>query len=180
MHGNQFVLSYSVGATKVLESPGSEEAESIGALTRTLNLGPRAKDLILQVARGIPGQTKFLMDLDRSPVAREGIALLRNPSGQPRTGQAGNRSPEVHTTAVAVVGGGGNLKWLTTPDGDLRLRIASGEDPVRLKLLYSQMADESAVQPFVDLLRVTTAPHDLNAWTRGEPELWKETTTTRV
>jgi len=180
VHGNQVVLSYTIGATPVLESPGSEGPETNRTLTRTFNLGPRPKDLILQVARGIPGQTKFVGNLDRSPVGSEGIALIRPPVGRSQNSQNGDRSPKASRTAVAVVGGPGDLKWLTTPEGDLRLRIASGRDPVRLKLFFSQMADDTAVQPFADLVRASEAPLDLHRLTGGESELWKESTTTRV
>ncbi|MBI2947126.1 MAG: cytochrome C oxidase Cbb3 [Verrucomicrobia bacterium] len=180
VHGDRVVLSYTIGGTPVLESPGAEGPDSNRALTRILNIGPRPKDLILQVARGIPGQTKFLANLERSPAAPEGIALIRSASGTPEAGPTTNASPRDRTTAVAVLGGSRGLKWLTTPEGDLRLRIASGVEPVRLKLLFCNVADETATQPFVDLLRGSDAPVDLMPLTRGGPAQWKDTITTRM
>lgn len=50
-HGNRVVLSYTVGRTSVLETPGVIAAESAPVFTRTFNVGPRADDMILQVAQ---------------------------------------------------------------------------------------------------------------------------------
>ena len=52
-HGQQVVFSYSVGATDVLESPSllvREEPQSTPLFLRTFNIGPRDRDLLLQVA----------------------------------------------------------------------------------------------------------------------------------
>lgn len=46
LSGNRVVLSYSIGETSVLESPGLEGS----AITRTFNMGPRAVEMILQAA----------------------------------------------------------------------------------------------------------------------------------
>jgi putative heme-binding domain-containing protein len=52
-HGQQVILSYSVGAADVLESPRlltPDESWSSPVFLRTFNIGPREHDLILQVA----------------------------------------------------------------------------------------------------------------------------------
>lgn len=49
-HGPREVIAYSVGATEVLESPGRAPAGSSTAFTRTFRIGPRARDMVLQVA----------------------------------------------------------------------------------------------------------------------------------
>lgn len=52
-HGQQVVLSYSIGTTDVLESPRlltREEPNSVPLFLRTFNIGPRDCDLLLQVA----------------------------------------------------------------------------------------------------------------------------------
>jgi putative heme-binding domain-containing protein len=52
-HGHQVVLSYSVGGTDVLEMPRlvvRDEAPDAPVFLRTFNLGPRERDLVLQVA----------------------------------------------------------------------------------------------------------------------------------
>ncbi|MEM7234314.1 MAG: DUF6797 domain-containing protein, partial [Planctomycetota bacterium] len=51
VHGDRVVLSYTVGGTKVLESPTSESEGDSLALVRNFDVGPRSKDLILRVAQ---------------------------------------------------------------------------------------------------------------------------------
>ncbi len=52
-HGQQVVFSYSIGTTEILESPRLVTGESPPSSTlflRTFNIGPRDRDLVLQVA----------------------------------------------------------------------------------------------------------------------------------
>ncbi|MEM8679355.1 MAG: family 16 glycoside hydrolase [Planctomycetota bacterium] len=48
-HGQQVILSYSVGEAEILETPGAAQAE-MPLLTRSFNIGPRNQELVLQVA----------------------------------------------------------------------------------------------------------------------------------
>lgn len=50
-YGNQVVLSYRIGATQVLDMPGLEQGEGGPCITRTLQLGQRNCDMLLQVAQ---------------------------------------------------------------------------------------------------------------------------------
>jgi putative heme-binding domain-containing protein len=53
-HGQQVILSYSVGSTDVLEMPSiqvSDEPTRPPLFLRTFNIGPRDRDLVLQVAQ---------------------------------------------------------------------------------------------------------------------------------
>ena len=54
-HGNDTIISYSVGSTSVLEMPQLErvglESGQTNVLSRILNIGPRDKEMVLQVAR---------------------------------------------------------------------------------------------------------------------------------
>ena len=56
LHGDQVVLSYTVGDTGVLERPTLVAAGDARLWTRTLQLGPRSKELVLQVAER-PGES---------------------------------------------------------------------------------------------------------------------------
>ncbi len=51
LHNESVVFNYSVGETQILESPGLEGSKDHVVYSRTLNIGPRSKDLILQVAQ---------------------------------------------------------------------------------------------------------------------------------
>jgi glucose/arabinose dehydrogenase len=50
VHGERIVLSYTVGGVGVLDSPGWEASGEGGVFTRTLNIEPSEKELVLQVA----------------------------------------------------------------------------------------------------------------------------------
>ncbi len=50
-HGQQVVLCYRIGTTDVLDLPGLQNAGGQDIFSRTLELGPRDSDLVLQVAR---------------------------------------------------------------------------------------------------------------------------------
>jgi cytochrome c5 len=47
---NQVIISYTVGSTPVLELPGMERSGRAIAISRTLNIGKSARDLILRIA----------------------------------------------------------------------------------------------------------------------------------
>lgn len=52
-HGQQTILSYSVGSTQILESPRlvtRDESPDSPLFLRTFNIGPRDRDLVLQIA----------------------------------------------------------------------------------------------------------------------------------
>ena len=50
VHGDRVVLSYTVNGVGVLDSPGWEASGDEGVFTRTLNIEPISKELVLQVA----------------------------------------------------------------------------------------------------------------------------------
>ena len=52
VHGDRVVLSYEIGGTEVLESPGAEGDTDHRRFSRSFDIGPRARPLLLQVAQG--------------------------------------------------------------------------------------------------------------------------------
>jgi hypothetical protein len=49
-HGNDVIISYTVGNTSVLEMPAWQDADGTSLWKRTFNIAPRDKEMILQVA----------------------------------------------------------------------------------------------------------------------------------
>lgn len=81
-HGQKTVIEYTVGNTVVRELPGmalkaADSTADSQVFTRTFNVGPRHRDLVLQVARKAPG-SQILATLDRSP---NGSAVTFGPAG---------------------------------------------------------------------------------------------------
>lgn len=83
-------------------------------------------------------------------------------------------------TLVGLVGGAPGTNWVTTEDGHLRLRVPAGDDPVRLKLVYSQIETSADVEPVVKLIQQSSPAGELESLTRGGPARWRNTLTTKV
>jgi putative heme-binding domain-containing protein len=78
-YGNQVILSYSVGAAKILESPAYElSSDAKVVYTRTLNIGKSPRDLLMRVA---PTGTAVALVGDKATLDEEdGHTLLRIPA----------------------------------------------------------------------------------------------------
>src|SRR4051812_24269659 len=60
LHGQQVILSYTVGQTPILDSPGLERAADQLVFTRTLNIAPSTHDLTVELLEH-PTQTGTLL-----------------------------------------------------------------------------------------------------------------------
>ena len=67
VHGDQVVLSYKVGAATILESPSRESAGELDVTARTVEIGPRSHELVLQVAHAADGS--FVLSDGSPPLA---------------------------------------------------------------------------------------------------------------
>ena len=84
-HGAKTIIRYTVGKTDVLEMPGVLLSTPQPVFTRTLNIGPRDRDLVMQVAHvdGASGQPVPLgksVVFGRVPEARPPSAATQSPS----------------------------------------------------------------------------------------------------
>ena len=84
-YGDQVIVSYTVGATKVLEMPGVVQVatsesrnEAPELFTRTFQIGPRAREMLLKVATHPTKSPKFTtFGVDGKPgTSRDAIAIL--------------------------------------------------------------------------------------------------------
>ncbi len=159
-HGQQVVVSYDVGATPVLETFGVDNGLSTPLFSRTFNLGPRERDLVLQAAR----------------VAGKGVTL-RSPDGGEPSGRAvvfgGERllfaglSPDAQGT-----------KWSATAQGDLRLTIPAGREPLRFTLALSSLEKVGDARALLASAPLARPAPDLTPLTRGGPSRWPAKLTT--
>lgn len=74
-HGDRVILAYTVGETDVLEMPGIETGSASPAFSRTMNIGPRDKAMVLHVARR-PGPSPRLRILTVKGDATRMVAVL--------------------------------------------------------------------------------------------------------
>lgn len=117
--GNKVILSYSVGETAVLEMPGLVGSGTTPLFTRTFNIGPRSQDLVLQVGQLAGAATlRQLAKPDGSMSAR----ILASEASALVAGLA----PELR-----------GALWAATADGQLRLTIPAGKEPLRCTLWFA-------------------------------------------
>ena len=62
-YGRQVILKYKVGKTEILESPSVEFADQQTTFTRSLEIGQRDKELVVQVAKLSPEQAKKIRSI---------------------------------------------------------------------------------------------------------------------
>ena len=102
--GQQTVLAYTVGETPVLELPGLAASEPAPAFTRTLQLGPRPRPLVMQVA--------CVGESGRSPASEsQATGAGSGPASESQATGAGN-GPASESQATAL-----KLEPLPAPQG---------------------------------------------------------------
>lgn len=164
-HGDQVVLSYTVGAANVLELPSLERAGDAKAVVRTIRVEKSDKPLTLMIADGnpvypFPGATK-----------PENVKDAK--TGETKVADDG-RSATVIDARVALAHAPDGAK-LAADGSRLVLRLPAVDRPTTFKLLVGG-GDKAA---FEQLAKNSPAPPDLTALTKGGPSLWKETAVTR-
>ena len=156
-HGDQTIVQYTIDQTTVLESPGIRFAAGVPTYVRTLNLGPRKRDLILQVTR----------------------------SSQPFSYRDGMLVTDDRTDQQLITVVGDKLtfdakNWLTDDAGNVRLRVAAGDEPLRLCI---QMASLGASDNLHEINKNHLAEANLNdllPLTKGGSRNWPEVLETEI
>ncbi|MEN9678329.1 MAG: hypothetical protein RIS76_4225 [Verrucomicrobiota bacterium] len=145
LHGNDAVLSYTVGGTGVLELAGLEKAGDRLAFTRTIQFESGARDQALLVAQ-LPGATAEVSGAS---------VLLRDPATQ--------------QSLRATVEGAEGATWEPSADGRLVLRLPRirAHQPFRLVL-----SGGDAGLGLPPVFHPTSKPADLRPLTQGGPARW--------
>jgi putative heme-binding domain-containing protein len=149
--GSRVVVAYDVGATPILETFGLAESKSEATvITRSLDLGPRPKALVLQVADVAAG------------------ALVQTLA--PGVLAAGTDHPLV----VGLTSDTPELSWLPDRAGGLRLNVPEGDAPLRLTLWIARADDLDDARALADSLKLDSPP-DLTALIQTpSPSLWPD------
>ena len=142
-HGDRVVLSYTVGNAEVLEMPGVETRTSPPVFTRTFAIGPRDRAMVLQVTRRPEPKIPL-----RPLTENRGILTAVSP---------------------AIPG----LLSSDTAEGDHRLTIPAGRNPLRFTLRVARLGSKSAEQVLTQSKSDRPAT-DLVALTHGGPPRWPE------
>ncbi|MBT4866785.1 MAG: heme-binding protein [Planctomycetaceae bacterium] len=100
----------------------------------------------------------------------------REHDGQLVVGETAGDSPSQAETGWTVAGAAGNtegLKWLAD-NGDLRLRIPAGRDPLRLTVWFASIEKPGELAPLVDAVALDRPDRDLTVFTGGGPARWPQ------
>ncbi|MFP6583897.1 MAG: DUF6797 domain-containing protein, partial [Candidatus Hydrogenedentota bacterium] len=148
IHGDKVVLSYTVGDTAVLEMPGAEGPDGARVMSRTFNVGSRARDILVRIVTGL--------ETDRE---KDGIVTFRQDGAN---GQG----------YVALVGEASPVEWVYDGLADaLFLKFPKGDAPVRAKILIGLLPNAEAMS---EKATQSPEPVDLEPLTHGGPTHWTE------
>ncbi|HXG46415.1 MAG TPA: DUF6797 domain-containing protein, partial [Methylomirabilota bacterium] len=158
VHGRQVILSYSVGASSVLELPGFESAEGLNAVTRSFAIGPSPQPLTLLACE----QPGGVGTLGATPAGD--LAVL-------------GREGQTNMVFAGLVGAPAGAGW-EIAGGRLHLKLPAAQTPHTFKLVMA-VAPAAEQARFVALLKASAKPTDLAALTHGGAPRWTAPVTTR-
>ncbi len=171
MYGDQVVLSYTVGDTQVLESPGLAIEGEQRVYARTINIAKSSADMLLQVAQQ-PGEKIDVVSLaslesvGKAGPADDNLAVFGSPSAGPSV------------TAFAVAGAAKVTEWRLTDDATIRLAIPAAATPAKFKILIWKGATDT-LSAFQSAVNSSEAAADLSVLTNGGPPRWPEVVATK-
>jgi hypothetical protein len=159
-NGEKTVLNYSVGDADVLELPGLEEKGGLQFLTRTLNIGPSAKDSLLLICEDDQAEA----------------AIAGSEGGHLTGGRAWDHFASLTgaSGATTVVGVNGSMTAMlqSNPGGKILLQIPAHKDTARLTVAIFKGPNE-LVPDFQKAVRAIK-PIDLKPLCQGGPREWGE------
>jgi putative heme-binding domain-containing protein len=179
-HGARTILRYTVGDAEILECPGILPRLPEPVFTRAFDIGPRAADLILQVAH-CEGSGAALELVDGAAVFGEAAPQpAAGGSVPPASAPASERGGgAARHTVAGTAGATQGLEWL--PAGsDLRLRIPAGGDRRRFTLWFTATGGAEQARALAAAVVIDSPDEDLRAFTRGGPSRWPEVLATKA
>ncbi|HVC94533.1 MAG TPA: DUF6797 domain-containing protein, partial [Pirellulales bacterium] len=193
--GQQTIISYTLGDVAVLESPGLAGGPTpLPVFTRTFNLGPRATELVLQVAHQPAAKPVTIESagvvsgsaVEFAPavqtngaepaveLAFDGTVVKSDSNGKPRA---------LRAVVAGVTPLPPGAEWLSTDSGNLRLKLPAGDGPLRFTLWITGTGLNNG--PTFDAAAVASAvaidnpEKDLAPCTHGGPPRWPATLATQ-
>lgn len=156
-HGSKVVFAYTLGTTKILESPASlssSSEEGPPVFLRTFNVGPREQDLILQVDETTTDDKLVSLGDSKTPFA---IA-----------------TSDLHAGVLPTTQ---QVSW-TLDEGNLRLRIPAGSEPLQFCLWITENRNQesSRLTQVANQVAAASIDHslDLSKLTQGGPVQWPQ------
>ncbi|MBM3846046.1 MAG: hypothetical protein FJ405_07165, partial [Verrucomicrobia bacterium] len=178
LHGNQVVLSYSVGGVRILESPTLEVRDGSSVLIRNFELGPTPQAMSVLIAEGgRPG----------NPCIGLGGLEAANPpppaaASRSAFAEAGMSAVLYHAndemTVARLLHGPGQTEWRIQNGDRLVLSLPRLEKKTRVRVAC-WTGGKGRWGVLRSLLQSGEAPPDLAALTQGGPPRWTTNLSTR-
>jgi hypothetical protein len=156
LNGRRVVLDYTVGETKIRESPWFETVDNVQAFTRTLEQAASSVPHCLQIAEVKTAQG--------ASTSEDGYSIV-------------SLETDSRITAVSVVGESGPTLKIRE-QSRIVLELPSHKGIRRCKLLV-WTGEKKKLSKFVSLVKQSPAPDDLTALSSPGPQHWPEVVTTR-
>jgi putative heme-binding domain-containing protein len=171
-HGQRVVISYTVGATEILESPRLVELhteQTEPTFVRLFHVGPRDRALILRVADHAEAVQAVQQwnTRDNSLANPINLALAPGPN---------NRAQSLD---VGIIPSNAPCRWLAD-DGQLHLEISAGSDPVNFALWMASGSGNQGVPKEKAAPSLAADDFDLHKLIHGGPPRWPERLSTRA
>jgi putative heme-binding domain-containing protein len=163
-NGSRVVLSYTIGTTAVLESPGLDARSAMPIVTRAFELGPRSRDLLLQVAH-LPGARQVVL-VPKSGDSGEAVVLC--------SGAVARR------VVAGLSSASTGFAWDNSSLGNLRLKVPKGADTLRFTLRMARAERGPNLMEEARLIAQVETPPDLASFTHGGPPRWPQVLTTQA
>lgn len=160
LHGNNVILSYTVGKRTVLETPTLESGENGIAFARTFHLGPSTSSTLVRIATMTGGETSALPEFPRGT----GVALC--PPGT-ESGQPGS-------LLAALVDAPQGTQWETTQD-EIRVRFPASNKAISTKILITPAVHDTLdLDTWREFVKTSPPVTDLTMLIKGGPQRWSE------
>ncbi len=157
LHGSKVVLSYSIQGVEVLDCPAVESIGDLTLFTRTLEIGPGDRSLIL-----LAGET-----------AGAGTRMIRtNRLNAMGVGKPGDWN------LVALVRSGDPAELQIREQGRVEITLKPSDRLRRIKLVLAH-SDQGELEPLLAKVEASPGPADLQPLTRPGPRRWPEPITTK-
>jgi len=166
--GDRVVLAYTVGGTKVLESPWVETKGDLLAFTRTFNVEPSDRPLTLVVADvdGADGHVGPADQVDPKGTAGPADATIANMGGEPRV-------------LAGLVDAPAGATWQILDKSRIVLKLPARPSPAAFKLVLASTKHDK-VRAFGEFLgKVEESSLSLGGLLKGGPARWTQEVTTK-
>ncbi len=161
-HGSKVVFSYTIGNTDILESPSAvsnTDSKLPTTFLRTFNIGPRDRELVLQ--------------LDQTP--ESGFTNIIGDKVTPIAVSTENLDAGILPLAQQIA-------W-TNADGNLRVKIAAGDQPIQFAIwMTSRTADSLSLdkQNRAIAAELANVSFNLKPLTLGGPARWPQVLESKI